>query len=133
MFEVSAAIITNGKEVLCFRKGFSKHDYLSCKFEFPGGKIEPNESPQEALVRELSEELVLHCQSSQLQPFHTLMHEYADFSVRIHYFFLYSENPNYVLKEHTEAKWCSTDTIGTLDWADADREAVTKLEAEGLE
>ena len=72
-------------------------------------------------------------ESSQLQPFHTLMHEYADFSVRIHYFFLYSENPNYVLKEHTEAKWCSTDTIGTLDWADADREAVTMLEAEGLE
>ena len=133
MLEVSAAIITNGKEILCFRKGLSKRDYLSFKFEFPGGKVEPNESPQEALVRELSEELALHCQSSQLQLFHTLTHEYADFSVRIYFFFLYSENPNYVLKEHTDAKWCSIDTIGTLDWADADREAVTILEVEGLE
>lgn len=133
MLEVSAAIITNGKEILCIKKGLSKRDYLSFKFEFPGGKIEPNESPQEALVRELSEELALYCQSSQLKLFHTLIHEYDDFSVRIHYFFLHSENPKYILKEHIEAKWCSIDAIGMLDWADADREAVIILEAEGLE
>lgn len=133
MLEVSAAILTNGKEVLCFRRGVSKHDYLSYKFEFPGGKIEPSESPEEALVRELSEELGMSLSVSQLQPFQTMVHEYADFSVRIHYFFVRSSNPEYVLKEHTEAKWCSLDSIEALDWADADKEAVKVLEAEGLE
>lgn len=133
MLEVSAAILTNGKDVLCFRRGVSKHDYLSYKFEFPGGKIEPGESPEEALVRELSEELGMSFTVSQLQPFHTMVHEYADFSVRIHYFFIRSSNPEYVLKEHTEAKWCSLDSIEALDWADADRDAVKTLEAEGLE
>lgn len=133
MLEVSVAILTNGKEVLCFRRGVSKYDYLSYKFEFPGGKIEPSESPEEALVRELSEELGMSLSVSQLQPFQTMVHEYADFSVRIHYFFVRSSNPEYVLKEHTEARWCSPDSIEALDWADADKEAVKILEAEGLE
>ena len=54
--EVSAAIIVDGTKVLCFKKGVSKHDYLSDHYEFPGGKLEPGETPSLALVRELAEE-----------------------------------------------------------------------------
>ena len=52
--EVSAAIIVDGTKVLCFKKGVSKHDYLSDHYEFPGGKLEPGETPSLALVRELA-------------------------------------------------------------------------------
>ena len=55
MIEVSAGIVRFGKEILCFQRGSSKYRYLSNKFEFPGGKVEPDETPYEALVREFRE------------------------------------------------------------------------------
>jgi 8-oxo-dGTP diphosphatase len=56
---VSAAIILVNDEILCFQRGPSKFDYVSHKYEFPGGKIEEGESPEKALVREIKEELNL--------------------------------------------------------------------------
>ena len=53
--KVVAAIIFEGTSVYCFRKGQNKYDYLAYKFEFPGGKIEPNENKKQALKREILE------------------------------------------------------------------------------
>ena len=57
MLEVSAAIIFIDKKILCFQRGKNKYDYVSYKFEFPGGKLSPNEIPETALKREINEEL----------------------------------------------------------------------------
>ena len=54
MLEVSAAIIFIDKKILCFQRGKNKYDYVSYKFEFPGGKLSPNENPETALKREIN-------------------------------------------------------------------------------
>ena len=56
-FEVVAAIVVDRGEILACRRGASKYPYLTGRFEFPGGKREVGESPEQALRRELSEEL----------------------------------------------------------------------------
>lgn len=133
MLEVSAAIITNGTEVLCFQKGLSKRSYLSYRFEFPGGKLEANESPEEALIRELKEELDFDASILKTRPFKDLEHDYADFTVLIHYIIVFCKNPKYILKEHISAVWKPLSELSELNWADADLEAVRLLEGSGIE
>ena len=55
--EVVASVIFDGRSVYCFKKGQHKHEYLSNKFEFPGGKIKLGENKEDALRREIMEEL----------------------------------------------------------------------------
>ena len=117
--EVSAAIITNGSEVLCFQKGKAKHDYLTNRFEFPGGKLEPSESPEQALARELKEELNYDVSGKHLTFYKDIDYDYSDFSVKLHYFIIHDPNPIFVLKEHIDAQWHSIDNLEELNWAGA--------------
>lgn len=128
--EVSAAIITNGSEVLCFQKGQNKHEYLSNRFEFPGGKLEPSESPEEALVRELKEELDYDASTHPLMFFRDIDYDYEDFSVKLHYFIIHDPNPTLELREHIDAQWHALDDLDGLNWAGADLELVTILKTE---
>lgn len=130
---MSAAIITNGTDVLCFQKGLSKRSYLSYRFEFPGGKLEANESPEEALIRELKEELDFDASDLKIRPFKDLEHDYADFTVLIHYIIVFCNNPKYILKEHISTVWKPLSELSELNWADADFEAVRLLEGSGIE
>ena len=129
VLEVSAGIITNGHSVLCFRKGSSKYDYLSFRYEFPGGKIEHNEDSRQALVRELKEELNLEVSESELNLFTEQIFDYPDFSVHIRYFIVNIISPKYELKEHESVLWSSPSELHKLNWADADRAIISKLEA----
>ncbi len=128
--EVSAAIITNGSEVLCFQKGQSRHEYLSNRFEFPGGKLEPSESPEEALVRELKEELDYDASSHPMTYFRSIDYDYDDFSVRLHYFIIHDPNPALELREHIGAQWHALDDLEGLNWAGADLKLVNILRTE---
>lgn len=128
--EVSAAIITNGSEILCFQKGWNKHEYLSNRFEFPGGKLEPSESPEEALIRELKEELDYDATSRTLTFYRDIDYDYSDFSVKLHYFIIHDLDPILKLKEHIDAQWHSLDDLEGLNWAGADLELVKDLRSE---
>ena len=128
--DVSAAIITNGSEILCFQKGWNKHEYLSNRFEFPGGKLEPSESPEEALIRELKEELDYDATSRTLTFYRDIDYDYSDFSVKLHYFIIHDPDPILKLKEHIDAQWHSLDDLEGLNWADADLELVKALRSE---
>lgn len=77
--EVVGAVIVREGRVLAAKRGESKFAYVAHKYEFAGGKIEPGESRESALVREIKEELCADIRI--LRPFLTLEHEYPDFSI----------------------------------------------------
>jgi len=115
---VSAAIIINNDKVLCVQRGKNKLDYISNKFEFPGGKIEPGELPSQTVVREILEELNMTIKVEK--EFLTVEHNYPDFHLKM-YSYICSSNTNEVeLSEHISYKWLRKNELGQLDWAAAD-------------
>lgn len=123
--EVVAAIVQNEGKILCVQRGPSKYDYIHHKFEFPGGKVELNETKEEAVIRELKEEL----QITILEPkyFMTVEHVYPDFFITMHAYICSVENRELVLTEHIDAKWLFSKELPSLDWAAADLPIVDKL------
>ena len=123
--EVVAAIITNNNRILCVQRSPSKYDYISLKYEFPGGKIELDESNEDALIREIKEELHLDIHVEKL--FLTVSHKYPDFQLRMHSYICTCDNPALKLEVHVDYKWLSVEELDTLDWAAADTPIVQKL------
>jgi len=123
--EVVAAIIKHKDEILCVQRPVNKLPYISNKFEFPGGKIEPNETKIEALKRELIEELETEPEIDDL--FLTVIHKYPDFELTMHSFTCIAHSKQLNLKEHISSVWLKKDKLNTLDWAAADLPIVDKL------
>ncbi|MEQ8167850.1 MAG: (deoxy)nucleoside triphosphate pyrophosphohydrolase [Candidatus Eremiobacterota bacterium] len=123
--EVVAAIIINNNKILCMQRNISKYEYISLKFEFPGGKIEPGETKEQALIREILEELNLEIEI--VKNFLTIVHEYPDFKITMHSFICTSMKTDLVLKEHFTYKWLDKSNLENLDWAAADLPIVLKL------
>lgn len=125
--EVVAAIIIYNNKILCARRPVGKFDYVSLKFEFPGGKVEPGENTKEALHRELIEEMDVNIDMDSMEFFHTVQYQYPDFFIRMHSFVCKTTNNKINLKEHVEIQWLSLDKLDSLDWAPADIPIVKKL------
>lgn len=123
--EVVAAIIKHKDEILCVQRPVNKLPYISNKFEFPGGKIEPNETKIEALKRELIEELETEPEIDDL--FLTVIHKYPHFELTMHSFMCTAHSKQINLKEHISSVWLKKDKLNTLDWAAADLPIVDKL------
>lgn len=123
--EVVAAIIYCGDEILCVQRPENKLSYISKKFEFPGGKIEDGESKQEALKREILEELGIRLSIGEL--FLKVIHLYPDFELTMHSFICEVDTKDVVLHEHISLKWLTTEILNQLDWAAADIPIVNKL------
>ncbi len=128
-YNVSAAIIFVDNKILCVQRGPSKYDYISSKYEFPGGKIEEGESPEVALIREIEEELNLSI--NNLSFFQTVNHSYQDFSITMHAFTCKVKDISIIeLREHLEYKLLEKNDLSNLDWAAADIPFVDKLTKE---
>lgn len=123
--EVVAAIIVNDDKVLCVQRGENKYEYISQKFEFPGGKIESGETREDTIVREIMEELDLKIQIQK--EFITINHNYPDFTLTMHSFICSCENTNLNLKEHISFEWLQLNELSKLDWAGADVPIVAEL------
>src|SRR4051812_18107810 len=87
---VVAAVIYYEQKFLCVQRGTGKYDYISNKFEFPGGKVEPEESHEAALVREIQEELKKHISiDAKLM---VVDHAYPDFRIIMHAYLCLAED-----------------------------------------
>ncbi len=123
--EVVAGVIFWKDLVLCVQRPKNKLHYISEKFEFPGGKIEEGETKEEALHRELLEELNL---STKIKSFFlTAVHEYPDFELTMHSFICEVDSKELTLHEHVDQKWLKINELKALDWAAADIPIVDKL------
>ena len=123
--DVVAAIIQCGEEILCVQRGLAKLEYISKKYEFPGGKIEAGETKESAIIREIKEELQLDI----IEPkyFNTVNHQYPDFFITMHSFICLVNNKDIVLTEHIDQQWLKVEELSSLDWAAADIPIVHKL------
>lgn len=127
--EVVAGVIFYGDQILCVQRPKNKLNYISEKFEFPGGKLEEGETKEEALHRELLEELNL---STNIKSFFlTVVHEYPDFELTMHSFKCEVDSKEITLNEHIDQKWLTIKELTSLDWAAADVPIVEKLVTNG--
>ena len=126
-YNVVAAVICHEGKYLCMQKGRTKFEYTSYKFEFPGGKIEPGETPQEALKRELMEEMNYEIEVGK--KIITITHSYPDFSITMTAFLCTAHSPSFVMNEHVASKWRKVEELKELDWAAADVEIVNAIDS----
>ena len=122
---VVAGIITYNKKILCVQRGINKYKYISEKFEFPGGKIEKNETEENALRREILEELSMIIDVDKF--FMAVNHEYPDFFLNMKVYLCSSKSNKLFLSEHLSYQWLNVNKIKNLDWAEADIPVVKKL------
>ena len=127
--EVVAAIIYHENKILCVQRGENKYDYISKKYEFPGGKMEAGESKEETVKREILEEL--HMDIEVKDEFLTVEHQYPDFHLTMHSFKCSTTNESLTLTEHIDFKWLEISEMSGLDWAAADVPIVEKLVCNG--
>mgnify|MGYP005801550865 FL=1 len=120
--EVVAAVIENQGKIFATRRGYGDQ---KGGWEFPGGKMESGETAQEALVREIKEELDTEIEVGEL--IDTIEYDYPKFHLTMHCFFCSVKKGNLVLKEHEAAKWLTLETLDTVDWLPADRGLIGKI------
>lgn len=123
--EVVAAIIQYENTILCVQRPEHKLEYVSKKYEFPGGKIEEGESHQQALKREIIEELNMEIEIGSLLI--TVVHPYPDFELTMHAYECKCTNKKLTLNEHIDCKWLKVEDLEELDWAGADIPITEKL------
>ena len=123
--EVVAAIIHKGDKIFATQRGYG--DYKD-GWEFPGGKMEAGETPEEALRREIWEELETRIVVERLVT--TVEYDYPKFHLRMHCFWCHIESGSLTLKEHEAAKWLGKGELDSVDWLPADLEVVEKLRGE---
>ena len=114
--KVVAAIIIHENKIFATQRGYGE---FKDGWEFPGGKIEPGETPQEALVREIKEELDIEIEVKDF--LETVEYDYPAFHLSMDCFFCVSRSGEMVLKEHEAAKWLTVETLDSVDWLPADQ------------
>jgi 8-oxo-dGTP diphosphatase len=113
---VVGAVITEDGKILCAQRGQTKT--LAYKWEFPGGKIDEGETPQEALEREITEEMC--CKVAVGEQVEHTVYEYDFGIVHLTTFYCKLVDGEPILTEHASIKWLAPNELKNLDWAPAD-------------
>lgn len=122
IIHVVAAIIRDKDRIFATQRGYGK---FKDGWEFPGGKVEAGETPEEALMREIREELDTEIRVGEL--FDTVEYDYPDFHLSMKCYFCEVIKGDLILKEHEAARWLTRDTIDDVAWLPADLDLIAKL------
>ncbi len=122
--QVAAALLFSESKIFAAKRGASPYAYVAHKYEFPGGKIEAGESGENAVERELKEELDMDVKVGGLYAKHTF--EYPDFIITLS---LYECEmlTDFVLKEHESYAWIAPKDLKEEEWAPADADILGSL------
>ena len=127
--KVVAAIIRDGNRILATQRGYGEQ---KDGWEFPGGKVESNETPEAAIVREIREELNADIEVTGFLT--TVEHDYPNFHLSMDCFWAkLADGTEMTLLEHEAAKWLSIEDINSVDWLPADIKVVEAIIRVGLE
>lgn len=121
--KVVAAVIKNGNKIYATQRGYGE---FKGGWEFPGGKIEQGETSQEALVREIEEELETKIKVNDL--IDTIEYDYPTFHLSMECFWCEIVKGNLVLLEAEAAKWLTKEELYSVDWLPADLLLIPKIE-----
>ena len=125
-YNVVAAVVCHDGKYLCMQKGKTKFEYTSYKWEFPGGKIEPGETPQQCIEREIREELATEVKAERVLG--VVDYDYPNFHLTMHCILCSLVSGELKLLEHEAAKWVTKETLRSVDWLPADQLILDKIE-----
>ena len=126
---VSGAVIlrtnpqTNKKEIFATQRGYG--DYKD-GWEIPGGKLEPGETPEACIVREIREELATEIKAEKI--LRVVDYDYPNFHLTMHCILCSIVSGELKLLEHEDARWLTKETLRSLDWLPADQLILDKIE-----
>jgi len=123
--KVAAAIIRKGRQIFATQRGYGE---FKDGWEFPGGKIEPGESPQQALTREIKEELDTEVEVGKLVDI--VEYDYPQFHLTMYCFLCTIKSGGLILKEHEAARWLAPEDLDSVDWLPADIGLIEKLKCQ---
>lgn len=119
---VVAAVIRKEDSIFATQRGYGA---FKDGWEFPGGKIDPGETPQEALIREIREELNTEIQVGDL--IETVEYDYPDFHLSMDCFWCQVVEGSLELKEHEAARWLNKENLYSVDWLPADISLIARI------
>ena len=122
VIEVVAAIIHRDGTYFATQRGYGEFEGM---WEFPGGKIEPGESPEVALKREIQEELSIDITIDKFLC--TTECDYPSFHLTMHCYLCGIKAGEIELREHKSARWLTAELLDSVEWLPADKEIVNKL------
>ena len=123
--EVVAAIIRKDDRIFATQRGYG--DFKDW-WEFPGGKMEPGETPEEALLREIREELSTEISIDKF--LHTVEYDYPAFHLTLHCYMCTLRSEALHLNEHESARWLDAASLHTVRWLPADEELLPLIHIE---
>ncbi|MCI6430228.1 MAG: (deoxy)nucleoside triphosphate pyrophosphohydrolase [Lachnospiraceae bacterium] len=121
---VVAAVIRDKEKIFATARGYGE---FKGQWEFPGGKIEQGETPQEALKREIKEELATEIEVGEL--IHTIEYDYPTFHLSMDCFWCSIREGKLTLLEAEDAKWLTKDLLRSVQWLPADLELIDIIES----
>jgi 8-oxo-dGTP diphosphatase len=119
---VVAAVIRDGDRIYATQRGYGEY---KDGWEFPGGKIEPGETPEEALVREIREELAVTIEVGE--KISTIEYDYPKFHLSMDCFWCRIVDGEIHLQEHEAARWLTQEDLAAVDWLPADRRLIAEM------
>lgn len=121
--QVSAAVIQKDNKIFATQRGYGAFKGF---WEFPGGKLELDETPEESLHREIMEELDLDIAIGDLLDI--VEYDYPEFHIKMYCFLCAVKSGSLTLKEHDAARWLTKEALWSVDWLPADQSLIQRIE-----